>query len=525
MPRAYAPTWGKVAALGSAGQSTGRWLAAELARTLAFADRNLERLDEFAAFWKDDPDPFVSLADKISVEAGLLAYLATRAAGWPDVVRTSPRLIAAIETRAWSPRNYALLERYPHTAVATGILHVALRQLGRNNEDFDRQLAIAMRDGHAEGVERLPFRTMEVRWLRALLEPGYDPHAQDLLPGSILYSRADPVYMSPAEVYALTHWAMYLTDFGHRCQEVVLDRQAIAVLVDSCLRWHLLTGNFDLLAELLLAQRVLVGGPSPAASVAWRLLHGVRSRFGFLPSPSFNTEEYAQLSGTARAAYAFAHVYHTEFVWGILCSVLLDVRSLQPATVPAERSMANRREVADRCVEAAHRAATFRSNGDQARPPDARPLLAPKRGTRLFDEYMEVAASDPRRRPWLQELARAVEIEQVDGSVAAGLVADSLLLDAARNYDLALVASLLGDAAARRLELTPAALQVVRFLLRQQAPDGSVAVWDPKDRASDAARHVAATFSALFAAVAYWLTSVPGSAADLLPERDPGAQQ
>ncbi len=268
-------------------------LLSRLTKALLFAKTNLQRLDLHAPFWDDEDDPFVRFIDKIIIETALLVFLAARTAISSEEIRL---LIATLTQElskiARSERTAVLLLRFPHTAVSLGIAHIVLSRLGNQDEAFDALLRRAIKSGHVEAVERLPFRSMDLRWIYGLLDADASPGFDDLIPHSLLATNAHPIYMNREDAYALTHGLMYTTDFGALPPPASLHIEQLTSLVDAALAWHIISEDMDLLGELLLSAAMLRQPWSPHAQFAWHLFAKIWDELEFLPGPSFEASTF-----------------------------------------------------------------------------------------------------------------------------------------------------------------------------------------------------------------------------------------
>ncbi|MZF87649.1 hypothetical protein [Streptomyces sp. SID5643] len=125
----------------------------------------------------------------------------------------------------------------------------------------------------------------------------------------------DVLRLTESETYAFTHVLFYTTDFGHH-RDVLRDGGSETRLheaVRALLGLHLARGSLDLLAELLLCERVLDGGggPGPLTNQAWNALARAQRPDGALPSPVHRPEVLAGLGGDKATAYLFGTCYHT----------------------------------------------------------------------------------------------------------------------------------------------------------------------------------------------------------------------
>lgn len=323
-------------------------LAARLAQVLDLACRNLARLDALAEHWQEESaDRVVRLRDKIATEAALLLLVARRVAPHPageEVARRCEELGRLLAPLIRTARLRDLLVTAPQTAATLGAGHVFLEAAGLPDDGFAALVTEALAQGFAATVERVPYRLMDQRWTWGLLPGAPPPTHADLLPHSILASRAHPLFMSQSDAYAATHAVMYLTDFGRTPLPAEgLDAAHVRALVEAGMAWHLGTEDFDLLVEFLLDAHCLKASRSAYAALAWHALERVWDELGFVPGPVFDAAHYRGLRGEAADAYAFQTMYHTNFVAGMLCAVaLLEPEAADPPTEEGEGSRMER---------------------------------------------------------------------------------------------------------------------------------------------------------------------------------------
>jgi hypothetical protein len=465
---------------------TPKQLQARLTQVLQFAINNLDGLDRYAPFWQEEETPaqknqpsLVNQADKVVVESALLALLASRVykpsdPGSEVLSALAERLIS----RARNERNQVLLLRFPHTVASLGIAHICLSYMGYRDESYDRLIRDAIASGHVEALERLPYRAMDLRWLIGILDPVSAPDFDDLLPHSILTSKAHPLYMSELDVYAITHGVMYVTDFGSYDLPRALPLHHLGSMIDSCLAWHILSGNFDLLGELLLSAAAVVNPWSSYARVTWQLLVSIWDEFGFLPSCTFDTAHYASLSGDKASAYAFLHTYHTTYVAGLLCAVLLlhpehgrSSNSEEPAWI-ADSILTER---AKRAVVACQDFCSQNGNG-KVSPVNSRSSSdASAHRSALKNSVAQIQTyPGPCGRTgaaWTSLLNKALPWKPDE---LALVLNDGLIVQAARDYKLPVLISVLLDRAASDLPVSPTVLEALSFLIRQQLPSGAI---------------------------------------------------
>lgn len=300
---------------------------------LAIAIKGLDNIDAHGKYWNASDDPYQSLTEKIIVETGLLALIVTRI---PEINVSTAGLLNKIadrlESLARSSEKAALLVKYPHVALPFGIAHLALEELQRPDPRFSSVLHRALFSHQIDSMERLPYRKLEVEWLRAALtgEP-LPPHVN--LCGSIISGYPHPLHMSIPDVYALTHTLFYLSDFGRSSvQREDVDLTWMRNCVDSCLAWQLFEQNVDTVGELIISAIALSDGSLTATSAAcWGGIEKLWDLMGFVPGPNFDANHFGSISGPERDSYAFQNSYHTIFVAGIMNAILLQKPSLEIA--------------------------------------------------------------------------------------------------------------------------------------------------------------------------------------------------
>jgi hypothetical protein len=456
-------------------------LVRRVAMVLETARAHLERLDDYAAYWADEADPFVTLADKLTIEAAILALVASRnAAAGDSIAAAAGALAEALEPRVRSPRNRALLLRFPHTATSLGIGHVVLTALGNEDPFFDRLLRTAVESGHADAIERLPYRAMEQRWLTGLLDAA-QPRFDDLLRASIASRGPHPIHMLASDVYAVTHVPMFVTDFGALKPPRVAALERLGPVLDASLAWTLFTDNFDLMAELVLARLLLRLPWSRAQALAWYVLDRAWVETGALTSPGFDLSELGRLSEAERRARIAQNSYHTTFVAGMLCSALL--RTAVPATItPVETSPTATTELAAQAEAAAAKAGLV-----VGRHRSVEIGVGPKAA--LVAAAQTLAERHELGTAWELALDSAA-FDDRDGPSVLG---DGLLTVAARHYDLVLLGTALCLVTSYGLPLTTTVTEATRFLMRQQMPSGAIGGWFVADEIETGAQEGRAT--------------------------------
>ncbi len=297
----------------------------------------LQRLDEYAAIWSAADEGVIRFVDKIATEAALLLMLSRRVeSGHVQLAAANDALAILLEPLVRSERLHGLLVNVPQTAATLGAGHIFLREAGCPNAEFEELVQTALDDGFGETVERVSYRQLDQRWTRNLGNPG--KHCiDDLMPASILCSRAHPFYMTQADAYAVTHAVMYATDFGRLQFPEFVDPVRVREHVLGGIAWHLFSQDFDLLLEYLLCAECTGLRETAHAVFGWHVVRRLWDEIGFVAGPTFDGAHCRELSGIAREAYIFEHMYHTNFVAGMLLAVRLENQNQYVATpaIPA----------------------------------------------------------------------------------------------------------------------------------------------------------------------------------------------
>lgn len=258
--------------------------------------------------------------DKMVLEASLLALVAGR---YPGARNAAEELIQEVAKHTdVTLRIYELVRWRPHLRTSLGLLWVALDSFDCGNIS-QRRLMCELWEREPFPVqphERSPYRLLDQAWVsskaRGVLHPAIESGV--LLPFTSLGNLDGAPFMHSSDLYALTHAAMYMTDFGEWALPNVFASEVIGALSLS----RLLDEDFDLAAELALAD-VLVGDATADEGqiVVRAVLNDVFDSLGYVPSPTYDQGE-CNLAADPETYIRF-HSYHTTFVYALLCHGLL----------------------------------------------------------------------------------------------------------------------------------------------------------------------------------------------------------
>ena len=133
-------------------------------------------------------------------------------------------------------------------------------------------------------TERLPYRVLELRYLLELGSFRHElPDFGELTDRCFIATRFNPIDALDDDIYALTHAAFYLSDYGVRDalqgKQADYVRQATRMLLAMMVRRR----HWDLVAELLLALYCLGAEEDQFTKTAWRTLADAQMPDGSIP--------------------------------------------------------------------------------------------------------------------------------------------------------------------------------------------------------------------------------------------------
>jgi hypothetical protein len=263
-------------------------------------------------------------AEKPLAEAAMLLYVASRERSDPAVQARFEGLVRDLIPYARSKRMGWDTLRYPSVCLQLATPHILLERIGSKDRAFDDLLARSVAACASRGHEVLPYREVELIWLRSLWRneiPGCE--LEETARKTALGNPIDLLNGTREDAYAHTHAIMYYTDFGNwprplpRATEEFLSESA-AVLARA-----LIVEDYDLAAEALMAWPLTSSVWSPAAAFGFRVLASLEDKTGFLPSGPTPSKRLPELAGEEKTRLALASSYHTAFVMGMLCALSL----------------------------------------------------------------------------------------------------------------------------------------------------------------------------------------------------------
>jgi hypothetical protein len=304
-------------------------LDARISESLAFAARALESARTNGHAWGPDDGEVIGPREKVVTEAALLAYIAHRAIGdGPPVTRLVEALLSCEDVL---DRMYELIRWRPYLWVSAGATWVILDQFGVGDARRRGQLRAIWDDTSLpRPQERVPYRLLDEAWLRTIARGAIDPllDSDAIRQATSMANVGGGLHMNRSDLYAVTHAPMYLTDFGRR-HPLSVERGWLGPLGAA----RLLIGDFDLAAELAIANLLVQPSDDVASVVIATALTEIFDSLGIIPAPTFR--RHAHEASPDPDAYLTYHSYHTTFVYGLLCSVVRVVgRGAPPVTQP-----------------------------------------------------------------------------------------------------------------------------------------------------------------------------------------------
>ncbi|QQG88325.1 DUF6895 family protein [Mycobacteroides chelonae] len=275
----------------------------------------LERADGGLEWTESDTGGLPKLV-KLVQEVAVLALLAKRTLGDVPSVRKLFEAIAG--RRDVIDQLFSTAWLRPHFCFSYGFVHSLLDSNGLGVAHEHEQLT-RIRGIWAEhpvwAAERLPFRLLDDAWITFVSGHGSIEAIRD----KQVYARtglanlqAAP-WMGDVGLYAITHTAMYTTDFGLLPPLDAVEQGWLGPLMLAML----LEGDYDLAGEFA-ASSLYVEGQASWAEIAIvsNTAAAVFATCGYVPSPSF--DEAARQRAVDSDQYVWSNTYHTTLVYGLL---------------------------------------------------------------------------------------------------------------------------------------------------------------------------------------------------------------
>jgi len=263
-------------------------------------------------------------AEKPLAETAMLLYVAGRERTAPEVQQEFDDVLQVLIPSARSQQMRWEVARYPSVCLQLATPHILLNKLGFPNPLFDDLLDRTETAGASRGHEVVPYRELEIIWLRSLWRnefPG--PELEETARKTALGCPIDLLNGTRDDAYALTHAVMYYTDFGNWQRPLPRPKEEYLGESAAVLARALIIEDYDLAAEALMAWPLTACAWSPAAAFGFRVLASLEDKVGFLPAGPLASRRMRELVGEEKTRYALASSYHTAYVMGMLCALSL----------------------------------------------------------------------------------------------------------------------------------------------------------------------------------------------------------
>ena len=320
----------KAALEGNDGHSPGPrdpGVRSNLSKRLSLAFRIAERTIRFLGTdgfnGSDLPDGNFA-AEKPLAETAMLLYVAKLQKSDPKLQPTFDGVLQDLIPHARSRQMRWDILRYPSVCLQLATPHILLRALGHKDPQFDDLLVQSEMAGASRGHEVVPYRELEIIWLRSLWRneiPGRELEETALK--TALGNPIDLLNGTRDDAYAHTHAVMYYTDFGNWQRPLPRPKEELLGESAAVLTRALIVEDYDLAAEALMAWPLTSSSWDPAAAFGFRVLASLEDKVGFLPAGRSASKQLLQLAGDDKTKYALATSYHTAYVMGMLCAVSL----------------------------------------------------------------------------------------------------------------------------------------------------------------------------------------------------------
>jgi Domain of unknown function (DUF6895) len=346
-----------------------RWdkkdLERRLLRALKIAEQAVERLGSTGYTDPDEPGNSIR-TEKLISETALLLYTTSRA---PDFEGLRTQIECVAERLIPHARSERIrLEVCLHPAIAWDYAqaHVLLSRLGYQDSRFDALLEHSDKSQARGGRERTPHRMLEQEWIRETWRDSRTPLRRcNPALNSVLGQPMDLLNGNREDIYAFTHALMYVTGFNGSPRRLPRARAVILGEAEAALARCLDQQDYDLCGELLLAWPLTGAAWSAAAAFAFSVLEHVEDQVGFLPAPRTRLDRLNKLQGGDRADYLLATAYHTAYVMGLLCAVLLQAGRSPLPRIPTNTSARGSAKTILRYLDADGRETHWRNQLDQ----------------------------------------------------------------------------------------------------------------------------------------------------------------
>jgi hypothetical protein len=276
----------------------------------------LRWLESHATFF----DPFrsgtlVGLNEIPLSELGILTLSLLRVSGSEETARATKTFLDVLEQACEQPVFRQRPFREPESLVSHLIVMAALELGGRLRVGNEREaFARLIKASNLCAPSLPPHRTMELRHAADLARlPVRMPTYRALYRRTAAARPLNPIFLSRAEHYIITHVIFYATDLGFEAPQGidVAEQARLAGLIQQLLGMSVAAADLDLTAEFLLCSLAL-GHQGAFDEIAWSRIRASQQEDGAVPG---RRAAHQQPSDHPRDAFdEVAASYHTTLV-------------------------------------------------------------------------------------------------------------------------------------------------------------------------------------------------------------------
>lgn len=235
-------------------------------------------------------------------------------------------LLDLVESVARRPEYFQAAARDTRSLLLYGLTYAALRLCGREHREFRWVIERCLDTGYVAASERLPYRRMDL--LHFLMIGGFDGSAghqlDEAFRQTLLAQSPNIADLTDSDVYALTHAAFYVTDFGLRPSVANAD---VPEILESLLRIYVEKGDADIAGELLCC---LLAFGRPGTPEAWSMLESMQRADGRVPGPDGIVKPRPD---DAPGYFDWKQSYHTTIVC-IVAAYMRQASLMVPTLMP-----------------------------------------------------------------------------------------------------------------------------------------------------------------------------------------------
>lgn len=312
-------------------------LVRRLCYTLDIAKQTVENLEEKSFTHPEDFNYSVP-PEKIIAETAFILLAASAVGAYIEVENKIDELANILIPYARNQKTLFNICHYPALALDYAHPHICLTKLGYLDSNFDALLVKTI-DSHSHlGCERTPYRMIEQEWIKKVWN-NIDTSIDKLISYTLLAHPIDLLHGSREDRYAFTHALMYSSELNITSMKLPRKGKEIIDEADAMLAKSIDEQDYDLASELLLSWPLMEEPWSTASVFAFHILVRILDEIEFLPSPGIQIQIPQKLENGDRKRNLFSTTYHTIYVMGLLCSVILQHRRNPPKEIPKNNSI------------------------------------------------------------------------------------------------------------------------------------------------------------------------------------------